>query len=229
MGEHPFTKYAKDATMQRYNDATPVNIMSNKAKQKTMQKKNKISPGEAREEAVRELAALTGESEERVRQLLGSKVRGTAEFSQSGDFHFTPQRETGPRLEQVRRTRGGSSLTRTLRDQPRLKMTLYSSPGSTDPEADLVDEANQLLKPAGKRLAPAGRTLIKQGRIAIRADCKTGTLNLTISIPMLRGTDYSTAIVNEMGQALKAVAMNRDKLRRLETKNETILKTTTND
>lgn len=194
-----------------------------------MEKQTKIPAGEAREEAVKELAALLGASEERIRQLLGSKVKGTAEFSQSGDFHFTPQRETGPRLEHVRRTRGGSSLTRTLREQSRLKMTLYSSPGSEDPEADLVDEANQLLKPTGKKIAPIGRTLLKQERITIRADSKTGMLNLTISIPMLRGTDYSTAIVNEIGQALKAVAMNRDKLRRIESKNEVTPKTIHND
>ena len=51
-----------------------------------MEKQTKIPAGEAREEAVKELAALLGESEERIRQLLGSKVKGTAEFSQSPEM-----------------------------------------------------------------------------------------------------------------------------------------------
>lgn len=194
-----------------------------------MEKQKKIPAGEAREEAIRELASLLGESEERIRQLLGSKVKGTAEFSQNGDFHFTPQRETGPRLEQVRRTRGGSSLTRTLKEQSRLKMTLYSTPGSEDPEADLIDEAAQLLKNTSKKLLPRGRTLLKKEHLVIRADSHTGLLNVTISVPLVRGTDYSTAIVNEIGQAVKAVAMNRDKLRRLENKNNNTLKQQIND
>ena len=159
-----------------------------------------------------------GESEERVRQLLGSKVRGTAEFSQHGDFHFTPQRETGPRLEQIKRTRGGSTLTRTLREQSRLKMTLYSQPGSEDPEADLLEEASQLLKQSGKKVVLRGRSIVHTDRVSIRADCTRAVLSVIISIPMERGADYSTAIANEIGTALKAVARNRDKIRRLEPK-----------
>ena len=161
---------------------------------------------------------MTGESEERVRQLLGSKVRGTAEFSQHGDFHFTPQRETGPRLEQIKRTRGGSTLTRTLREQSRLKMTLYSQPGSEDPEADLLEEASQLLKQSGKKVVLRGRSIVHTDRVSIRADCTRAVLSVIISIPMERGADYSTAIANEIGTALKAVARNRDKIRRLEPK-----------
>ena len=90
-----------------------------------------------RAEAVRQLAGYLGLSEERVTTLLGTRVRGTAEFAQTGDFHFTPSRETGPRLERIKSTRQGSTLTRTLREQPRLRMTLLSRPAATTPRPTL--------------------------------------------------------------------------------------------
>ncbi len=170
------------------------------------------------DEAARELARLLGLSEERIRTLLGTKVRGTAEFTQTGDFHFCPQKETGPRLEQIKRTRGGSTLTKTLKDQSRLKMTLYSEPGSADPEADIIAEANQLLKSIGRAdgLKMKGRTILDTDTVRIRADTATATLNVMMAVPMRRGADYATMVVNQISAVLKALAMNRDKIKKLE-------------
>ena len=152
--------------------------------------------------------------------MLGTKVRGTAEFAQTGDFHFTPSKETGPRLERIRTTRNGSSLTRTLKEQPRLKMTLMSTPGSTDPEADLVEEANALLKTlkGGKALAVKGRTIADGGSVRIRADTADASLNVLIKVPLERGCDYVTVLADKMGDVFKAVSVNREKIRKLEPK-----------
>lgn len=171
-------------------------------------------------EAARELARLLGLSEQRIITLLGTKVKGTAEFSQTGDFHFCPQKETGPRLEQIKKTRAGSTLTKTLHEQSRLRMTLYSTPGSIDPEADIIAEANQLLSTMGskKRIKLTGRTIADTDRVRIRADTSTASLNIMITVPMVKGADYTTAIANEIGTALKAVARNKDKIRKLEPK-----------
>lgn len=173
-----------------------------------------------RQEAVRQLAGYLGLSEERITTLLGTKVRGTAEFAQTGDFHFTPSKETGPRLERIRTTRNGSSLTRTLKEQPRLKMTLMSTPGSTDPEADLVEEANALLKTlkGGKALAVKGRTIADGGSVRIRADTADASLNVLIKVPLERGCDYVTVLADKMGDVFKAVSVNREKIRKLEPK-----------
>lgn len=171
------------------------------------------------DESVRELAAYLGLSEERIRTLLGSRVKGTAEFSQTGDFHFTPSKETGPRLERIKTTKNGSSLTKTLKDQPRLKMTLLSAPGSKDPEADLIEEANALLRTfkSAKKLQVKGRT-ISDGDVTIRADTATATLNVLISVPLESNCDYVTVLANKMGEVFKAVSVNRDKIKKLEPK-----------
>lgn len=176
-----------------------------------------------RAEAVRQLAGYLGLSEERVTTLLGTRVRGTAEFAQTGDFHFTPSRETGPRLERIKTTKQGSTLTKTLREQPRLRMTLLSAPGSDDPEADLIEEANALLKSlkSGSQLPVRGRTVADGDGVRIRADTATATLNVTLCVPMARGADYVTALANKMSQVFKAVTLNRDKIRKLEPKNTT--------
>ena len=181
-----------------------------------MDNKNEL---QERGEAVRQLASYLGMSEERIKNLLGSRVKGTAEFSQTGDFHFTPAKETGPRLERIKTTKNGSSLTKTLKDQPRLKMTLLSSPGSKDPEADLIEEANQLLRTfkSPKKLAIKGRT-ISDGDIIIRADCGNATLSVLISVPLMRNSDYVTLIANKMGEVFKSVAANKDKIKKLEPK-----------
>ena len=176
-----------------------------------------------RAEAVRQLAGYLGLSEERVTTLLGTRVRGTAEFAQTGDFHFTPSRETGPRLERIKTTKQGSTLTKTLREQPRLRMTLLSAPGSDDPEADLIEEANALLKSlkSGSQLPVRGRTVADGDGVRIRADTATATLNVTLCVPMARGADYVTALANKMSDVFKAVTLNRDKIRKLEPKNTT--------
>lgn len=176
-----------------------------------------------RAEAVRQLAGYLGLSEERVTTLLGTRVRGTAEFAQTGDFHFTPAKETGPRLERIKATKQGSTLTKTLREQPRLRMTLLSAPGSDDPEADLIEEANALLKSlkSGSQLPVRGRTVADGDGVRIRADTATATLNVTLCVPMARGADYVTALANKMSQVFKAVTLNRDKIRKLEPKNTT--------
>lgn len=176
-----------------------------------------------RAEAVRQLAGYLGLSEERVTTLLGTRVRGTAEFAQTGDFHFTPSRETGPRLERIKATKQGSTLTKTLREQPRLRMTLLSAPGSDDPEADLIEEANALLKSlkSGSQLPVRGRTVADGDGVRIRADTATATLNVTLCVPMARGADYVTALANKMSDVFKAVTLNRDKIRKLEPKNTT--------
>lgn len=173
-----------------------------------------------RAEAVRQLAGYLGLSEERVTTLLGTRVKGTAEFAQTGDFHFTPSRETGPRLERIKSTRQGSTLTRTLREQPRLRMTLLSAPGSDDPEADLVEEANALLKTlkGGRQLPVKGRTVADKDGVRIRADTASAVLNVQISVPLAKGADYVTALANKMSQVFKAVTLNRDKIRKLEPK-----------
>ena len=185
-----------------------------------MEKTQKSTEEQQRAEAVRQLAGYLGLSEERVTTLLGTKVRGTAEFAQTGDFHFTPAKETGPRLERIKTTRNGSTLTRTLRDHPRLKMTLLSAPGSDDPEADLVEEANQLFKTmkTDKALPVKGRTIADKDGVRIRADTRAGTLNVAISIPLAKGCDYATVLANKMGELFKAVTLNKDKLRKLEPK-----------
>lgn len=182
-----------------------------------MEKETTTNDALQREEAVRQLAGYLNLSEERVKTLLGSRVRGTAEFSQTGDFHFTPSKETGPRIERIKTTRGGSSLAKTLREQPRLKMTLLSAPGSEDPEADLVEEFNLLLKPlkTGKAVAVKGRT-IARGPVSIRADTAEGVLNVLISVPLCKNCDYVTALANKMSEVFKAVTLNRDKIKKLE-------------
>lgn len=171
---------------------------------------------------MRQLAGYLGLSEERVTTLLGTRVRGTAEFAQTGDFHFTPSKETGPRLERIKATRQGSTLTRTLREQPRLRMTLLSTPGSDDPEADLVEEANALLKTlkGGRQLPVKGRTVADVDGVRIRADTGAAMLNVQISVPLAKGADYVTALANKMSQVFKAVTLNRDKIRKLEPKTE---------
>lgn len=186
-----------------------------------MEKTNDTTEQQRRAEAVRQLAGYLGLSEDRVTTLLGARVKGTAEFAQTGDFHFTPSKETGPRLERIKATRQGSTLTRTLREQPRLRMTLLSTPGSDDPEADLIEEANALLKnlKTGSQLPVKGRTVADGDGVRIRADTATATLNVTLSVPMTRGADYVTALANKMSQVFKAVTLNKDKIRKLEPKN----------
>ena len=185
--------------------------------------KNNDSEQQRRAEAVRQLAGYLGLSEERVQTLLGTRVRGTAEFAQTGDFHFTPSRETGPRLERIKTTRQGSTLTKTLREQPRLRMTLLSAPGSSDPEADLVEEANALLKglKTARRLPLRGRTVADVEGVRIRADTATASLNVELSVPLQKGADYVTALANKMSVVFKAVTLNKDKIKKLEPKNTT--------
>ena len=189
-------------------------------------KKNKEQ--EATAEAVAELARLLGLSEERTRELLGSRVRGTAEFGRTGDFHFSPSRETGPRLERIKTTRGGSSLTRTLAEQPRMKMTLYSSPGSADPEADIVDEANRLMKNfrQPRELPRRGRLLYDADGIRIRADTAAGTLTVSMAMPLTQGTDYSATLLNSISTVLKTLAQNKDNITRLEKNHDKLPKNT---
>lgn len=172
-----------------------------------------------RDEAVKQLAALLGLTPERTETLLGTKVKGTAEFAQTGDFHFHPAQERGPILEHVKRTRNGSTLTRTLKDQSRMRMTVYSEPGSTDPEADLIEEVNQLLKSmkSVNIIKSKGRTILATDSVTIRADSSTASLNVQISVPM-PCRDYVTAIANKMGAVFKAISQNKDKLKKYEPK-----------
>lgn len=185
-----------------------------------MEQKKKKQEEQERAEAVRQLAGYLGLSEERVTTLLGSRVRGVGEFSQKGEFHFTPSKETGPRLERIKTTRQGSSLTKTLRDQPRLRMTLLSSPGSDDPEADLIDEANSLLSalPSKKQVDCHGRTIMETEGLHIRADGRTRQLVCTLCVPLKKDMDYVTALANMMSLVFKAVTLNKEKIKKFEPK-----------
>ena len=99
-------------------------------------------------------------------------------------------------------------------------MTLLSAPGSDDPEADLVEEANALLKTlkGGRQLPVKGRTVADKTGVLRRAYAASAVLNVQISVPLAKGADYVTALANKMSQVFKAVTLNRDKIRKLEPK-----------
>ena len=99
---------------------------------------------------------------------------------------------------------------------------------SRDPEADIVDEANRLMKNfrQPRELPRRGRLLYDADGIRIRADTAAGTLTVSMAMPLTQGTDYSATLLNSISTVLKTLAQNKDNITRLEKNHDKLPKNT---
>ena len=137
-------------------------------------------------------------------------------MSEDGSFQFTAQSSTGARSETVKKTKRGSYIAKSLKTGG-MQMTLKAEADSADPFADMMAEAATLAKPSQKKsvVEPSGRILAQTPTITVRLDHNQCTIQSLVTVDVANTSDYSGAVVSEIGALMRIISQNRDKILRM--------------
>ena len=178
--------------------------------------KEKENPSTEKSQIISELANKLGFSVDLLQSVVGNRIKGTALVSEDGSFQFTAQSSTGARSETVKKTKRGSYIAKSLKTGC-MQMTLKAEADSADPFADMMAEAVTLAKPSQKKnvIEPKGRILAQTPTITVRLDHDHCTIQSLVTVDVANTSDYSGAVVSEIGALMRILSQNREKILRM--------------
>ncbi len=161
------------------------------------------------EQHIHRLAELLSLDADTIRSMVGSRVRGSAQFGRDGSFSFRPSEERGTNRAVQHQTAHGSTLSRTLA-RGRLSLCCTAPEGETDPEAWIAQEVNTLLSQSGtdRTISIGGRILMDTPPLRLSIDARSAQLQALIQLP-LHGLDAVPAMAAATARLLSAVSLKR--------------------
>lgn len=146
------------------------------------------------------------------------KVRGTANFFNDTDFEFVASKESGPRYEEVKKTRT-SSLNLTAGTGRKSYVAHLKVPSdSFDPTAELYRELERLTVDFNKTETPpkpTGETLYRSDALTICKNEKKGCVSIGINIDLSQHIDFLQFTYQQINEITKCLHFNEDSLRQL--------------